>query len=543
MKTLRLFLFILCSASLNAQSVQDNFEGSGTITSWAGDDCEIDTNFSNPYQLAINTSSTVLEYDDIGGLYANVRFDVSTNFDLTTKNGFSFKIYVPSSSITGSQENKVSLKLQDGTLGSPWLTQSEIIKSIDLDVWQEVTFNFESDAYNNLDTSSPPPIERTDFNRVVIQINGENNSDNVVAYIDDFLHLDLIPNETVYVYDELVWSDEFDTNGAVDSNNWFHQTQLPAGGSWFNGEEQHYTNRIVNSFVEDGFLNIVAIKESFPDQGQTKQYTSARLNSKFAFTYGRVDVKAKLPFGEGTWPAIWTLGKNVNEDGAYWDNQGFGTTTWPACGEIDIMEHGLGATNHVSSALHTPCAGCSGNTMNTNSIEINDVANNFHIYSVNWSPDQITFLIDDVEFYTYNPTVKDNLTWPFYQNQYLLLNIAMGGVAGTIDPNFNQSSMIIDYVRVYQESGLSVSQYEENKEVRIYPNPVTNDLTISLNQPITQNVELLVFDVSGRVVSSKEYNTQEQSISYNTSHLTAGLYFMTLAFKDGSMHTVKVIKK
>jgi beta-glucanase (GH16 family) len=121
----------------------------------------------------------------------------------------------------------------------------------------------------------------------------------------------------------LVWADEFDTDGAVNPNNWFHQTQLPASGSWFNGEEQHYTNRIENSFVNNGFLNIVAIKESFTDQGETKQYTSARLNSKFAFTYGRVDVRARLPFGDGTWPAIWTLGKNISEDGAYWENQGF----------------------------------------------------------------------------------------------------------------------------------------------------------------------------------------------------------------------------
>ena len=154
---------------------------------------------------------------------------------------------------------------------------------------------------------------------------------------------------------------------------------------------------IENSYVDNGFLNIVAIKESFTDQGETKQYTSARLNSKFAFTYGRVDVRAKLPFGDGTWPAIWMLGKNINEDGAYWDNQ-FGTTGWPVCGEIDIMEHGLGAVNHVSSALHSSCDGCFGSTMNYSAMEINDVANNYHIYSVNWSPDQITFLVDGIGF-------------------------------------------------------------------------------------------------------------------------------------------------
>jgi beta-glucanase (GH16 family) len=117
------------------------------------------------------------------------------------------------------------------------------------------------------------------------------------------------------VYSDLVWSDEFDKNGSVDANNWFHQTQLPVGGSWFNNEVQHYTDRIENSSVNSGFLKIVAIKENYTNQGVTKAYTSARLNSKFSFKYGRVDVRAKIPVDQGTWPAIWMLGKNTNEDG------------------------------------------------------------------------------------------------------------------------------------------------------------------------------------------------------------------------------------
>ena len=118
----------------------------------------------------------------------------------------------------------------------------------------------------------------------------------------------------------LVWSDEFNGIGAINTENWFHQTQLPPGGNWWGGLIQHYTDREDNSYVKDGFLNIVAKKEIFDNQGEIKQYTSARLNSKFAFTYGRVEVKAKLPEGIGTWPAIWMLNKNINEDGAYWDN-------------------------------------------------------------------------------------------------------------------------------------------------------------------------------------------------------------------------------
>jgi beta-glucanase (GH16 family) len=242
------------------------------------------------------------------------------------------------------------------------------------------------------------------------------------------------------VYNNLVWSDEFNTNGSIDVNKWFHQTQIPAGGNWYNNEVQHYTNRTTNSFVDGGNLHIVAKKETFTDQNVTKQYTSARLNSKFAFKYGRVDIRAKVPNGQGTWPALWLLGKNVNEDGGFFDAN-FGTTGWPACGEIDIMEHGIFSdrpVNYVGSAIHTPSS--SGNTVNKGGIQASDISQNYHIYSMNWSPNQITFLLDDVAYYTYNPSVKNANTWPFDKEQYLLFNVAMGGYAGNIPSNFTQTS-------------------------------------------------------------------------------------------------------
>ena len=110
---------------------------------------------------------------------------------------------------------------------------------------------------------------------------------------------------------ELVWYDEFEGNGEINSENWFHQTQLPLEGSWYNGEIQHYTNRTENSYVSNGTLKIVAKKETFTDQEYTKEYTSARLNSKYAFTYGKVEIRAKLPEGIGTWPALWMLGHAI----------------------------------------------------------------------------------------------------------------------------------------------------------------------------------------------------------------------------------------
>ncbi|WP_397362539.1 family 16 glycosylhydrolase [Olleya sp. R77988] len=529
-------LFFLLSVTINAQVVQDDFEGSGTITSWFGDNCGMNYNYANPYSQSINTSNTVLEYSDIGGQYANVRFDVGSNFDFSLKNTFSLKIYLPSSGLTGTQNNQVSLKLQDGTIAQPWTTQSEIIKPLVLDAWQEVTFNFDEDNYVNLDQTSLPPSQRIDFNRVVIQVNGENNFDAVIAYIDDVLFYETTSNDPIY--DNLVWSDEFDTNGAISNSNWHHQTQLPNGGSWYNGEIQHYTNRIDNAFVNGGFLNILAKKETYTNQGYTKQYTSARLNSKFAFTYGKVEVRAKLPTGVGTWPAIWMLGKNINEDGGYWDIQGNGTTSWPACGEIDIMEHWGSNQNFVQSAMHTPSS--SGNTVNHGGQTIATASSDFHVYTLTWTPEKMVFSVDGVIHYTYNPAIKDASTWPFDADQYLLLNIA---IQPSIDPNFTESAMVIDYVRVYQESTLSVSGIDVDKKVFAYPNPTSSDLNIQINDTNQLQGELQILDVSGRLVKQQQFEVNGTRLVYNVSSLGSGLYFMKLVFNNGTSKTVKFIKK
>lgn len=268
-----------------------------------------------------------------------------------------------------------------------------------------------------------------------------------------FFHISVKAQVDV-VYHDLVWSDDFNTNGAVDNAKWFHQTQLPgANGEQFNGESQYYTNRIDNSFIQNDLLNIIAKKETFTSNGFTKNYTSARLNSKFSFKYGRVDVRAKVPVNKGTWPAIWLLGKDVKETGGYY-NDTYGTTPWPGCGEIDMMEYGIFGgqpANYIQSTLHTPSS--FGNSVNHGStLADSDIQSNWHIYSMNWSPNQITFLLDGKEYYTYNPSVKNDQTWPFDKEQYLLLNIAMGGVAGAIPLDFTDATMQIDYVKVYQNT-------------------------------------------------------------------------------------------
>jgi beta-glucanase (GH16 family) len=236
---------------------------------------------------------------------------------------------------------------------------------------------------------------------------------------------------------------------AVDSNKWFHQTKLPNGNSWFNGEIQHYTDRDSNAYVSDGTLKIVARKEVYNDQGVTKEYTSARLNSKFAFRYGVAEFRAKMPIGSGTWPAIWMLGKNISENGTYWANQGYGTTSWPAVGEIDILEHWGSNQNYAQSAMHTTSS--NGNTQNKGGRYIPNISTQFHTYTMDWNADRIIFKIDGIEHYRYNPSEKNASTWPYDSEFFFLLNIA---IEPTIQSSFTESAMEIDYVRVYQSGDL-----------------------------------------------------------------------------------------
>ena len=376
--------------------------------------------------------------------------DLSRAIDLDFQNTVSLSFYS-----FDTNAHTVLLKLENGVNPDVEVTQSISSGS----GWSNnVVFDFSQAV---LSSDGVTPVNATgEYNRLVLFIDGGVFSGGTyfIDNIDDGSTEIDIPEVDVE-YTNLVWEDQFDTPGVVDPSKWHHQTQVIIPGvGWANGEEQHYTNRVDNSFVDaSGFLNIVAKQEIYTDQGLTKNYTSARLNSKFAFTFGRVDVRAKIPVGAGTWPAIWTLGKNINENGAYWDSQ-YGTTSWPACGEIDMMEHGIFPTediNYIKSSLHTPC--CYAGNPNGGGTIASDLENEFHVYSLNWSPDEITFLLDGVSFYTYNPAVKDNSTWPFIEDQFLLLNLAMGGIAGNISSGFDQATMLIDYVKVYQEGGCNGS--------------------------------------------------------------------------------------
>ncbi len=530
-KILQIISVLFLSYTVQAQTdIIEDFETTTPNYNWVGDDCNVDTHFANPVNSAQNNSTFVLKYNDDGGDYANVRFDYGENFDLSGTHAFNMMIYVPSSSLTGNSQNQISLKLQNANLPEPWSTQTEIIKPITPDQWQTVSFNFNQDNYINLEPNSPAPQLRTDFNRVLIQINGEANTDEVTAYIDNFTYTSTTTTTpTTPIFDELVWQDEFNYSGAVDSDKWFHQTLLPNGNSWFNGEIQHYTNRIENAEVSNGTLKIRAKSEVFTDQGVTKTHTSARLNSKFAFTYGRVKIRAKLPTGIGTWPALWLLGQNINEDGAYWDNQGFDTTAWPACGEIDIMEHWGNNQDYVSSAIHTPSS--FGGTVNYGGRMLPNASNAFHDYEMIWTPDYIEFRVDGVSHYTYEPEVKDSSTWPFDANQYLLLNVA---ILPSISPSFTESSLEIDYVRIYQNSTLNQAEVNRLNEVSIYPNPAKH--LVYLNRA-NQVSNYIIYNQLGQVVSKAALVKPQ----INVSDLAKGVYSIKLIDAQQNTRTMKLV--
>ncbi len=234
-------------------------------------------------------------------------------------------------------------------------------------------------------------------------------------------------------FSTLVWSDEFDQDGRPNTENWFHETVGPNNGSWWNNEFQHYTDREVNSYVDNGSLKIVALREDYDG----KLYTSARMITKdlFTFKYGRLDVRAKLPVGQGTWPAIWMLGENIDLYG------------WPACGEVDLMEHGNEDPGIVSAAVHLPNSNGDHYYL-SNRLQIENEATEYHTYSVEWTPSKFDFYVDDVLFHNFIITPE----MPFRKPFFIILNVAMGGqfTGNFVDPEFISGTMEVDYVRLYQ---------------------------------------------------------------------------------------------
>jgi beta-glucanase (GH16 family) len=233
----------------------------------------------------------------------------------------------------------------------------------------------------------------------------------------------------------LVFADEFDAAGALDAAKWGYEI-----GYVRNDEKQYYTSRSENVRAEDGALVIEARRE--PYQGYA--YTSASVNTRrrFEFQYGRVEVRAKLPTGRGTWPAIWMLGTNIDQAG------------WPACGEIDVMENVGFEPTRIYGTVHTAAYNHVSGTAKGASVAVANPWEAFHVYAMEWYPDRIDVFVDGAKYFTFRNEGTGARAWPFDKPQYLLVNLAIGGAWGGqkgIDDALFPHRYLVDYVRVYQQ--------------------------------------------------------------------------------------------
>lgn len=233
------------------------------------------------------------------------------------------------------------------------------------------------------------------------------------------------------------WSDEFNYAGVPDSAKWSYDV---GGHGWGNNELQFYTHaRPENARVENGNLVIEARKEDW----EGKKYTSARLVSKGKgdWTYGRIEVRAKLPKGLGTWPAIWMLASTT-------------PLAWPDDGEIDIMEHVGYDHGKIHGSVHTKKYNHVAGTQKTAQVMVPDCSENFHVYGLNWTKDSIHVSVDGQAYFHFANEKTGKDAWPFDQPFHLLLNIAVGGNWGGmrgVDENIWPQRMEIDYVRVWKD--------------------------------------------------------------------------------------------
>jgi beta-glucanase (GH16 family) len=322
------------------------------------------------------------------------------------------------------------LKLENKASNNTVFVTAEA-KTTKAGAWETLSFDFDNPTEGtsyNFDTT---------YDKVsVFPHYGQAVASKTTFYIDE---LKLKTEERLTGWN-LVWSDEFTADGLPDSAKWGYDTARNKMW-WFNGEQQYYSNaRTQNSVVSGGTLKVIARKETPPAVGDSggQQYTSARLitRDKQLFTYGYFEVRAKLPCGLGTWPAIWLLGTPENQ--------------WPKYGEIDIMEQkGFSAADKkvVSGYLHHT-GGSVGNETT-----VADACTSFHNYQLTWTADKIVIGVDNRNYFEYiNPKDGNFNNWPYNGPQFLILNLAMGGnLGGPIPTGFVSDQMEVDYVRVYQK--------------------------------------------------------------------------------------------
>ncbi|MCO5051291.1 MAG: glycoside hydrolase family 16 protein [Verrucomicrobiae bacterium] len=253
---------------------------------------------------------------------------------------------------------------------------------------------------------------------------------------------------------KLIWADEFDQpNGTrPDTNRWVFDL---GHSGWGNAELQNYTARTNNVRIENGQLII----EAHPDNFQDVRYSSGRIKTqgKFSFTYGRAEARIKIPRGQGIWPAFWMLGDRITTHG------------WPACGEIDIMENIGREPKLIHGTIHGPGYSGNGSIGGVSALpDHGNFADDFHVYAIEWTPDQIRWFMDGTAYFQATPKLlPEGATWAFTQPHFLLLNLAVGGHWPGYPDNDTvlPQRLVVDYVRVYQSTTpTSISGSPENEK-------------------------------------------------------------------------------
>lgn len=265
---------------------------------------------------------------------------------------------------------------------------------------------------------------------------------NFKDFLKKYLIIGIILNLSVNIFAadyELIWVDNFDST-ALDNSKW---RAVNKGDGFGNNEKQYYTDRDENLYFQDGKLVIRAIKEYYEGPKYSRDYTSAKIQTKnkVNFKYKSIRVRAKLPAGTGTWPAIWMLGSNIDE------------VSWPACGEIDIMEHVGFDPGAIHGTIHCDKYNGMDGTHKGGSIQVSDFASTYHTYRIDWYNNKIDWYVDDNKYFTYHKEEGAPWrSWPFDQEFFLILNLAIGGNWGGIegiDDSIFPVEMKVDWVKIY----------------------------------------------------------------------------------------------
>lgn len=325
----------------------------------------------------------------------------------------------------------------------------------------------------------------------------------------------------------LVWSDEFDGD-ALNTSYWNYDLGNGASG-WGNNELEYYTSRPENIKVENGKLIITARNESYSGYN----YTSARIHTKNKayWKYGRIEMKAKLPKGKGTWPAFWMLPQQ----------QLYGSNYWPDNGEIDIMEYVGYQPGFIYGSVHTH-QNYGGNSV-TGHIEYSGVEDDFHVYAIEWTEDNIKYYVDSYYYTHYYRPVDQWNYWPFNQNFFILLNFAVGGNWGGaqgVDNTIFPQTYEIDYVRVYSLATDAETTDLDKLNISVFPNPTDRFINISMKNNLDKDYLVTVYDLLGRIVVTPEIY-REDDAQIDLQNLNAGIYILKVN-QNNSTKTFKIIK-